>query len=212
MSERLQRWMQSDLVGVFATVAVLVAVALALFFFFVIGPIAGIIYGVALVGLTFYLITKTSRGGAADIADIAPPAAETAQQVLVVANQGLGNPALETELARRADLGPLEVRLIAPAPASSLARRVADDVDAEAAKARERLDAAMARISARGVTVSGHVDEQAEPMRSLLDGLREFPADDVLLVPGDELDWTEAESLAEQIRSETDVRVTEIGG
>lgn len=212
MSERLQRWMQSDLVGVFATIAVVVVVALALFFFFVIGPIAGIVFGAVVVGLTFLLIAKTNRAGAADIADIAPPAAEAAQQVLIVANQGLENPALEAELGRRADLGPLEVRLLAPVPASSLTRRMADDVDAEAARARERLDAAMARISARGITVSGHVDQQAAPMRSLLDGLREFPADDVLLVPGDELDWTEAESLAERIRSETDVRVTEIGG
>jgi hypothetical protein len=203
--------MQSDLIGVYATVAVVVIVGLALVIFLVVGPIAGILFGAAIVALSFYLVSLTSRGPA-DIADIAPPSAETAQQVLVIANQGLGNPALDSEVALRAERGPLELKLIAPAPASSLARRISDDVDVEITRAHERISAAVERLSATGVTASGQVDEEAEPMRCLLDGLREFPADEVLLVPGDEQDWSDAESLADRIRAETGVRVTELGG
>lgn len=209
MGERLQRWMQSDLIGVFATITVIVLVALAIAVFFLLGPVAGIIFGCAVVGLTFYLISRTSRG-TADIADIAPPAAESAQQVLVVANHGLANAALENELARRAEQGPLAVRLLAPVPAASLARRLSDDIDTEAGEARERLDAALGRLGTRGIDASGRVDREAEPIRSLLDGLREFPADEVILVPAEESDWEDAEALADRIRAETEIRVTEL--
>jgi hypothetical protein len=211
MGERLRQWIQSDLIGVYATIAVVVIVGLALVIFLVVGPIAGILFGAAIVALSFYLVSLTSRGPA-DISDIAPPPAETAQQVLVIANQGLESPALDSEIALRAERGPLELKLIAPAPASSLARRISDDVDVETARAGERLSAAVKRLSATGVAASGQVDEEAEPMRCLLDGLREFPADEVLLVPGDELDWSDAEGLADRIRAETGVRVTELGG
>lgn len=202
--------MQSDLVGVFATITVIALVLLALVVFFVLGPVAGILVGVAIVGLTFYLLSKINRGGAADIGDISPPSAESAQQILVVANQGLASPALENELARRADRGPLEVRVVAPAPAPSAAQRLADDVDAVAGRAQGRLDDALGRLSARGISASGRVDDGAAPMNSLLDGLREFPADEVLIVPGEELDWDEAEGLAGRIRAQTDVQVTEL--
>jgi hypothetical protein len=209
MGERLQSWMQSDLIGLFATIAVLVTAALALAIFFLLGPIAGILFGCAIAGLTVYLFSR-SGGGTAEIGDIAPPSAETAQQILVIANQGLASAALEDELGRRAEQGPLEVRLVAPAPAQSLARRISDDVDLEVARAGGRIDAVLSRLSERGIAASGHVDEEASPERCLLDGLRRFPADEVLLVPADELDWSETETLAGRLRAETDVRVTEL--
>jgi hypothetical protein len=210
MGERIQRWLQSDLVGVFATITVLAVVLLALAVFFVVGPVAGILFGAVIVGLTFYLLSKTGRGGAEDIGDIAPPSSESAQQVLVIADQGLASAALESELARRAQLGPLEVRVLAPAPAPSRARRLADDVDTVAAGARQRIEEVLGRLSARQIKAQGRVDEGASPMGCLLDGLREFPADEVLIVPGHEPDWEDAENLADRIRAETDVLVTEL--
>lgn len=210
MGERIQRWLQSDLVGVFATITVLALVLLALAVFFVVGPVAGILFGAVIVGLTFYLLSKTGRGGAEDIGDIAPPSSESAQQVLVIADQGLASAALESELARRAQLGPLEVRVLAPAPAPSRARRLADDVDTVAAGARQRIEEVLGRLSARQIKAQGRVDEGASPMGCLLDGLREFPADEVLIVPGHEPDWEDAENLADRIRAETDVLVTEL--
>jgi hypothetical protein len=203
--------MQSDLVGVLATIALVVLFGLTLLLFLLAGPVAGLVFGVAVVALGLYLVSGSSRGPA-DIADIAPPSAESAQRVLVVANQGLENPALESELALRAQRGPLEVRLIAPVLASSPARSISDDFDAEAARARERVEAVLGKLGETDITASGHVDEEASPTDCLLDGLREFPADEVLLTPGDELDWHDAESLADRVRAESGVRVTELGG
>ncbi|MGB2851236.1 MAG: hypothetical protein WBC01_06170, partial [Solirubrobacterales bacterium] len=88
MGERLRQSMQSDLIGLYATIAAVVVIGLALVIFFVLGPIPGILFGAAIVALSFYLVSVASRGPA-DIADIAPPSAETAQQVLVIANKGL---------------------------------------------------------------------------------------------------------------------------
>lgn len=202
--------MQSDLIGVFATIALAALAGLAFLAFIVAGPLAGIVVGVAVVALGLYLVSA-SRRGPADIADITAPSAESAQRILVIANQGLANDALAGELALRAERGPLEVRLIAPVVAHSAARRISDDLDAEATLARGRVDTVLHRLSAKGINASGHVDDEAPPLDCLLDGLREFPADEVLMVPGDELDWSDSESLADRIRAETEVRVTELG-
>jgi len=210
MRDRFQQWMQSDLIGVFATIALAALAGLAFLAFIVAGPLAGIVVGVAVVALGLYLVSA-SRRGPADIADITAPSAESAQRILVIANQGLANDALAGELALRAERGPLEVRLIAPVVAHSAARRISDDLDAEATLARGRVDTVLHRLSAKGINVSGHVDDEAPPLDCLLDGLREFPADEVLMVPGDELDWSDSESLADRIRAETEVRVTELG-
>jgi hypothetical protein len=48
-------------------------------------------------------------------------------------------------------------------------------------------------------------------MQALLDGLREFPANEVVLIPGAEVGWHEAELLGERIRREVGVPVTELG-
>jgi len=210
MRDRFQQWMQSDLIGVFATIALAALAGLAFLAFIVAGPLAGIVVGVAVVALGLYLVSA-SRRGPADIADITAPSAESAQRILVIANQGLANDALAGELALRAERGPLEVRLIAPVVAHSAARRISDDLDAEATLARGRVDTVLHRLSAKGINASGHVDDEAPPLDCLLDGLREFPADEVLMVPGDELDWSDSESLADRIRAETEVRVTELG-
>ena len=210
MRDRFQQWMQSDLIGVFATIALAALAGLAFLAFIVAGPLAGIVVGVAVVALGLYLVSA-SRRGPADIADITAPSAESAQRILVIANQGLANDALAGELALRAERGPLEVRLIAPVVAHSAARRISDDLDADSARARDRVDTVLHVLGANGISASGHVDEEAPPLDCLLDGLREFPADEVLMVPGDELDWSDSESLADRIRAETEVRVTELG-
>lgn len=210
MRDRFQQWMQSDLIGVFATIALAALAGLAFLAFILAGPLAGIVVGVAVVALGLYLVSA-SRRGPADIADITAPSAESAQRILVIANQGLANDALAGELALRAERGPLEVRLIAPVVAHSAARRISDDLDADSARARDRVDTVLHSLGANGINASGHVDEEAPPLDCLLDGLREFPADEVLMVPGDELDWSDSESLADRIRAETEVRVTELG-
>ncbi|HSJ16623.1 MAG TPA: hypothetical protein VK920_00845 [Solirubrobacterales bacterium] len=42
-------------------------------------------------------------------------------------------------------------------------------------------------------------------MQALLDGLREFQANEIVIVPGAESGWPEAEQLADRIRREVGV-------
>ena len=161
--------------------------------------------------LGIYAFSKLGRSSSDDLSDIAPPTSESAQRVLVVANQGLANPTLTAELDGLAQAGPLEVAIIVPVAAASRLRALSDDVDAEAGRAQERLDAALGALSERGVDAKGRLDLESSPEEGTLTGLRAFPADQVLLLPGDELDWEGIGGLAERIRSETGVNVTELG-
>lgn len=208
--ERLQSWLRSDLVGIPATLAAVALVALAFVLFAVAGSAAGLLVGLVAVASGLYLVVRAS-GDRREITDIAPPRVESAQRVLVVANGGLGSPALLDELRRRRRLGPLAVHVIVPVQASSARQAVADDIDAEAGRAQARLDAALRALADADIAAEGHIDDEASPMDSLLDGLREFAADDALLVPSSDLDWSEAEKLGEQVRERTGVGVVEIG-
>jgi hypothetical protein len=90
-------------------------------------------------------------------------------------------------------------------------RALADDVDTEASEARARVAALTEALEQRGLAVEGRVDEEGDPRRSLLDGLREFPAHEVLLVPDGEPGWEDAKALAERLRSEIGIHVRELG-
>jgi hypothetical protein len=209
MIERWRHWMRSDLIGVAVTAALAALLALTFVLFFAAGPLAGLFVGLLVVALAVYLVARLG-GLADDTAGVGPPLVESAQRILVVANQGLANPALVSELEARAGRGPLEARLIAPVVASSRAQALADDIDAEAARAQQRLDALVGSLVARDIVAAGRVDDEAPPITALLDGLREFPADEVVLLPGHETDWEDAEGMAERIRVETGVLVTEL--
>ena len=111
--------------------------------------------------------------------------------MLVVANQGLEDPALCREVCRREERTATEVMIVAPVVASSRLRALSDDVDRELELARQRVDAALQTLSAAGVQASGRADI-AEPMDSLLDGLREFPPNEVVMLSGGEARWESA--------------------
>lgn len=100
--------------------------------------------------------------------------------------------------------------ILAPVVASSPLRELADDVDLELDRARRRLDAALRRLRREGVTANGRADI-ADPMESLLDGLREFPPNEILMLPDREADWHAAADLAERVRAEVGLPVTAIG-
>jgi hypothetical protein len=211
MLERWRHWMRTDLIGVAVTVALIALLAATFALFFVAGPLAGLFVGLLVIALGLYMVTRLGSV-ANDTSGVGPPLVESAQRVLVVANQGLANPALVTELGARAARGPLEVGLIAPVVASTRAHALADEIDTEAARAQQRLDRTVDSLVSRDIAAHGHVDAEASPLAALLDGLREFPADEVVLLPGHETDWEDAEGMAERIRAETGVLVTELGG
>ena len=50
----------------------------------------------------------------------------------------------------------------------------------------------------------------ASPATALIDGLREFPATEILVLPSGEKGWTKASTLAEEIRTQLGLSVNEL--
>jgi hypothetical protein len=203
-------WFRSDLIGVWATVIAFVAFLIASGIFFAAGPVAAIIASLILWGGLLWFVVRAGSPGP-DLADIGRAPEGHLHRVLVVANQGLEGPAVYDEMARRSKLASLDVRILAPVGAGGLGG-LTGDTDAASRRAAERVNAAVDKLGERGVQASGRIDEAADPVRALLDGLRERPANEVVICPGDEQDWSEAGSLAQRVREEVGVPVTELGG
>jgi hypothetical protein len=206
---RVNRWLDSDLVGIPATLYTfgVLAVSLAVFRFG--GPLAGIIVAVAL-WIPMVLFAIRGLGKPPAPLDLEPAAEGTRHRVLVIANQGLEDPALCGEICRRADRAKTDAMVIAPVSSRSRTGLFADDVDAELGRAQERVEAAVKALREEGVAASGHA-AIADPMESLLDGLREYPPNEVVLLPGRESGWQDADTLAEQVRAEVGLPVTTVG-
>ena len=209
--------MESDLVGIPVTLGAVTVVALALGGFVIAGPLAGILFAALGGGLIYLLITQPgSRRTDDDVSELRRDARETTaevgvRRVLVVANSGLVRPELKSTVERIAARHATEVRVIAPAAPASRLRALADDVDEDRRGATLRLESALAELRSAGVTASGHVDDEGDPRSALADGLREFGADEVLLVAGDERGWPEAAELGAELR-EGGLSVTELEG
>jgi hypothetical protein len=205
---RVARWLNSDLVGIPATLYTAAVVGISLAVFWLAGPVAGLIVAVA-VWIPMFVFAVRERGRPPAPLEVRGHAGRHRHRVLVIANQGLDDPALCREVCRRGERASTEVMIVAPVVASSRLRRLSGDVDRELELAGKRVEAALETLGAAGVHASGHADI-ADPMESLLDGLREFPPNEVVMLPGRETGWESAEELAERVRAETGLPVTEV--
>ena len=88
-----------------------------------------------------------------------------------------------------------EVRIVAPASDLSPLQWLATDEDAARDEAAQIAEAAEQAIEPKAGTVQAEVGD-ADPVQAIEDALREFPADEVLVVtrPGDEAGWLEQDA------------------
>jgi nucleotide-binding universal stress UspA family protein len=205
---RLARWLDSDLVGVAATVYTAAVVAISIVVFSFAGPLAGFVVAVA-VWIPMLVFAIRGLWRPAPALDLPESAQRAGHRVLVVANHGLEDPALCQEVCRRGERAATEAFILAPVTAGSRFQSLSDDVDRELEAAERRIDAAVKSLGAAGVSASGRADV-GEPMDSLLDGLREFPANEVVMLPRRERGWESAGATAERVRAEAGIPVTEI--
>ena len=205
---RVAGWLDSDLVGIPATLYTfgVLAVSLAVFRFG--GPVAGIVVAVAL-WIPMFLFAIREVGEPAGPLEFKSQSEGPRHRVLVVANQGLEDPAPCREVCRRKERIPTEVLIVAPVVASSRLRDLTDEMDQELDLARNRVDAALQTLRDAGVEGRGRADI-SEPIDSVLDGLREFPQNEVVIMPGRETRWESAGALAERVRAEVGIPVTEV--
>ena len=206
-------WLHTDLIGIPVTLAAFAIIVISAGLYLVTGRVAGLFVGkllfiLALGGLLGLILRIDGRQGETT-EGLSRAADDEQRRVLVIANRGLQDPALCAAICNSDATGASEAMIVAPVVASSRLHALADDVDEELADAETRLDAALAGLGRAGVDAKGRVDIGA-PMRCLIDGLREFPATEVLMLEGGERDWADAERFAERVRTEIGLPVTQV--
>jgi len=138
----------------------------------------------------------------------AAPAADGTYRVLVIADESCVDPAFPAQLAAHASGRTVEALVVAPAIGSRLARWTGDE--GQFADARKHLDDTVAALAAAGITATGETGAD-DPLQATDDGLREFPAHEIVFVtrPGTGTDWVER-GVVETARQRYAVPVTHI--
>lgn len=175
-------------VGMAAIVAVLLAGAT--------GPVAWLLVGLLiLIPIVLVGVRLVRRPRAAVAAAEAPGFDESApavhdgvHRVLAVVDDACSERDVDAILADGG--GPTAAFVVAPAVSSRLDRLTGDEQ--AYGKARERLDGLVAALGRRGVEASGKVGSH-DPLQASDDGLREFPADEIVFVlhGSGTTDWVE---------------------
>jgi hypothetical protein len=117
------------------------------------------------------------------------------EHVLVLANQTMvGGPLLEA-IRERAQTGPAEFTLIAPA---------------ETEGAEQRLARALALVKEAGIEASGHIGDQ-DPVTAALNAVHDEPVDEIIVstLPEATSGWLRRQ-VVERIRDETKLPVTHV--
>ncbi len=122
----------------------------------------------------------------------------TPLRILVIANDAIDGADLRESIRGRADK--TEVLVVAPALSSRL-RFWVSDVDPARRRAAARLRRSLPGLDGDGIEAEGTIGD-ADPLNAIADGLRLFPADEIVLVthPEEEQHWVE-QDLAERARS-----------
>jgi hypothetical protein len=129
-----------------------------------------------------------------DALDDAPPPAAPAdgtRRVLVVVDERWAESSLISELKSRADGRPLSAFVVAPALESRVGRITDDQAGYD--EATGRLGEVLERLEAAAIPARGEVGA-ADPLQAADDGLRQFPADEIVFVthPQSDANWLEA--------------------
>lgn len=127
-------------------------------------------------------------------------------RILVVAHEGLGGHGLAKLLTEHEPDRGSEVFIVVPALSGSLKQLANDDRD-EIAAAQADLDQLVGELAADGRTVAGIVGD-SDPRLALEDSLRQFSADEVVVVnpPGGEMEGLE-EASTERALKDVDLPV-----
>jgi hypothetical protein len=140
-------------------------------------------------GLSVF-IALTAGGGAWLLVRDRPPRPEPqaplrrddgARRILVVANETVAGEGLRREITRAAGEGERAAQVLVVCPAlNSPLRHWASDEDSARARARQRLDASLARLRELGVEARGEVGD-SDPLQAIEDALRTFGADEIVI-------------------------------
>jgi hypothetical protein len=121
----------------------------------------------------------------------------SAKRLLVVATVPVDESVLRDRVEEHAGSG-AEVRIVAPAADLSPLQWLATDEDEARAEAAEVASSAERAVEPAAERVETEVGD-SDPVQAIEDALRQFPADEVIVVtrPGDDAGWLEKDSAQE---------------
>ena len=178
------------------------------------GMWAWLLVGVAGIVLAVLLLVVYARrnphpvAGKPAPATAGTPTADEAYRVLVIADESCVDPQFAGQVAAHAEGRAVDVLVIAPAIGSRLARWTGDE--SAHADARKHLDDTVAALARAGISARGETGAD-DPLQAADDGLREFPAHEIVFVtkPGTGTDWVE-KGVVETAKKRYDVPVTHV--
>jgi hypothetical protein len=176
------------------------------------GVWAWIVATAALAALGLLTIALVVRRHPHPSGDDAPPPAYRSPtngtyRILVIADESLTDQALRYEIVPHAAACPVEALVIAPALRSRLAHWTGDDSQRD--RAEQRLAETLEGLEAAGIVARGKLGSD-DPIQAADDGLREFPADEVVFVTATgSVNWLERDVL-DAARARYAIRVTHV--
>ena len=168
----------------------------------------GVVGLIGLIAVTWYVVGRPHRPppptpGARPDGAVAPPD-DGVRRVLVIA----GDACTSADLRPALSGGPTSVFVVAPVLGSRTSTLTGDEGDYEAASAH--LETTLAALKDLQVPASGRVGAR-DPLQAADDGLREFPAGEIMFVvrPSGETSWLE-DGVVDEARTRYPIPVTEL--
>jgi hypothetical protein len=128
--------------------------------------------------------------------------------VLVVANESLHGEELRERLRKHADAA-VELDVLAPV-LSSRTHFTVTDIDRERQLAQQRLQRSLAWARAQGFVARGEVGDPINPTAAIEDELRDFGADEVIVVTSSGVNHWQEQGQLKRLRDELDVPVVHV--
>jgi GABA permease len=192
-------------------VLVILGVLFLLFWAASVGLWAWLLVGAVGVVVCTFLGMRLAKSRHNPVLRDTPPAAQapsdpSVHKVLVIADDISSPDALQAAISERADGNAVEAFVIAPALGSRLDRWTGDQEGYD--KATEHLDGTLRVLAEIGVQARGRIGSK-DPIQAADDGLREFPAHQLVLAvhPADDQKWLE-EGAVDAARERYDLPVT----
>lgn len=177
------------IVGLGLVFAILFAADAGLVTWLIVGAVALVVIVTVAVAAMRRPRAASINEGSAAFEGGAPRVADGVHRVLLVVDDVCTASDLDELAGPRAD-GATSVFVVVPAVSSRVARWTGDEQ--AYADAKGHLDSTLRVLADLGLEATGHVGSH-DPLQATDDGLREFPADEIVFVlhGGDEADWLE---------------------
>jgi nucleotide-binding universal stress UspA family protein len=122
------------------------------------------------------------------------------RRLLVVTTAPVGGDTLRERVREHTGAEDAEVRVVAPASDVSPLEWLASDEDDARAQAAEKAEASARAVAPEAGRTEAEVGDP-DPVQAIEDALREFPADELIVVthPGEEAGWLEKDTAREAL-------------